>query len=63
MLRVLARLGVENNGTGKGSHVGVTAASGHRSLVQDSDLPPTYIATILKQLHISEDDFLRAYQH
>ncbi len=67
MLKVLKRLGVKpvvnekGRSRGKGSHVAVRAPSGRRSLVQDDNLPPSFVATILKQLGISEDDFLAAY--
>lgn len=58
VLKALARLDVHDNGKGKGSHIGVTGPTGRRSLVQYGQLPGAYIATILKQLEISVEDFL-----
>jgi predicted RNA binding protein YcfA (HicA-like mRNA interferase family) len=64
MLRALARLGVEEvvnaKGArrGKGSHAAVRAPNGRRSIVQHQDLPPHFVATILKQLDIDQKDFL-----
>lgn len=60
MLKILARLDVVETGHGKGSHVGVRGPTGQRSLVQDKNLPPSFVATILKQLGIDEEQFLAA---
>ncbi len=67
MLKVLKRLGcnpvvnAKGKSRGKGSHVALRGPSGRPVIVQDENLPPTYVATIIKQLEISEDDFLAAY--
>lgn len=59
ILRTLKRLGCEENGTGKGSHVGVTAPNGQRTIVMDASFRPLELRTLLKQLEISPEDFLR----
>jgi predicted RNA binding protein YcfA (HicA-like mRNA interferase family) len=45
---------------GKGGHQCVRGPSGRPVVIQSGTLPPTFLATILKQLGIAEQDFLDA---
>jgi predicted RNA binding protein YcfA (HicA-like mRNA interferase family) len=66
MVRTLRKLGLEpltnskGQSRGKGSHVAFRGPSGRPVIVQNDDLPPSFVKTILNQLGIDEQTFLDA---
>jgi predicted RNA binding protein YcfA (HicA-like mRNA interferase family) len=66
VVRALRKLGLQpltnsqGKSRGKGSHVAFRGPNGRPVIVQDGDLPPSFVKTILNQLGIDEQTFLDA---